>query len=116
MKKLFLIVVCCLCLCGCEDNFKTSKIDINVVKSFNDVDTVINGSIKNNSNKTCNALWTVIEFKSDDLTVDENVNIITTNFKSGDIIDFEEVIYHKDYDEYTAKFKNIECSESLNAN
>lgn len=116
MKKLLILVVCCLCLCGCGNDFKTSKIKTNTIKSFNDVDTVVSGSIKNNSTKTCDALRVVIEFKSNTLITDENINIITSNFKSGDIINFEEVIHHKDYDGYTAKFKNIECSESLNTN
>ena len=49
-------------------------------------------------------------------TSEKNINIITNDFKNDDIINFEEVIHHKNYDGYTAKFKNIECSESLNTN
>lgn len=116
MKKIILVVVCCLCLCGCGNNFETSEIKTSIIKSFNDVDTIVSGYIKNNSTKVCDALWTVIEFKSNTLTIDEPINIIVSDFKNGDIINFEETIYHKNYDGYTARFKTIKCSESLNTN
>ena len=125
MKKLFLsfsiILIFLILLCGCGNNwrnhFEFSEINIKTIKSFNDVNTYVSGKIKNNSKKTCNALWTTIEFKSGTLTAEESVNIITIDeFKPGDIIEYEESINHKNYENYYATFKNIECSEKLDTN
>lgn len=116
MKKLLLIGFCCLCLCGCnnnwEEDFQTSEIKMNIVKGISRQDTYISYTIKNISNFTCNSMKATIEFQSGNLTVEEIVypSIYSSSpLKQDKSMNFENVIMNKNYDGYTAKFKNIDC-------
>ena len=116
MKKILFIVVCCLCLCGCgnhwKNDFQTSDIKIRVIDSWGDSDTYITYTIKNISSFTCNSMKAIIEFKSGNLTAEETIYppIFSSNpLKPNTTFTGEAVILHKNYDGYTATFKEIDC-------
>lgn len=117
MKKILFIGICCLCLCGCgsswKNDFQVSDIKIKTT-NFSDGDnmTDISYSIKNNSNYTCKGLKAIIQFKSGSITVEETIYPSTLSpLTPNGILEDKQTFFHKDYEGYTATFKNIECYE-----
>lgn len=123
MKKILFVVLCCLCLVGCEKNwkkdFQVSDIKIKVIDNWNDSNTYITYTIKNVSNYTCNSMKAIVEFKSGNLTVEETIYppIFSSNpLKPNSTITDEDVISHKDYEGYTATMKYIDCYDKSTNN
>lgn len=116
MKKILFIVLCCICLCGCDNNswkkdFQVSDIKINVTEGWSRDDTYITYSIKNISNYDCNAMTAIVEFQSGSLTVEETIYPSSLLFPllKNSTVEFEDVIMNKNYEGYTASFKEINC-------
>ena len=106
MKKILLIGLCCLCLCGCS-NIKYEISQMNWSEKINL--NWVTGTIKNNSSKSCNTLWINLEYKSgslkeEDLCIVNNLEAKETkNFEclySGNITNIEN---------YSIDLKSIEC-------
>lgn len=112
MKKI-LLMLCSIVICGCSNNWKknfdASEIKIETIESLSDVTTYVSGKIKNISNKTCDLLEVTIEFKSGTLITEETIDIIAIDFNPNEIIEYDEAINHKNYENYNPKFKNIIC-------
>lgn len=116
MKKIILLGLCCLCLCGCESSwekdFQASNIKIRIVEGYDNDDTYLSYSIKNISNYTCNGLKATIELKSGTITIEEIIYppvFSSSPLKPNDVVEDESPIFNKNYDGYTATFKEIEC-------
>ena len=122
MKRILLIVVCCLCLCGCnsmQSDFQVSEIKTDVIgkNGISEAWTKLYFKVKNISNYTCNHIKAVVEFKSGNLVVTEELNSLNGISYSeplgpNEVADLEGTIF-KDYDGYTASIKNIYCYDKV---
>lgn len=113
MKKISFIILCCLCLCGCNNKmngYQLSELSAEPLYDENSNLYEIIGSIKNISNDKCNdennEIMLIIELSNGDIK-DENVLVITSP-KKGEIDNFREVLSTK-LKNFKIKIKKITC-------
>jgi len=109
MKKLLVIAVCCLCLCGCSKDagYEVSEL---IPNSYLEL-SYIKGTLKNVSNETCDQVQINVTLSSG--TINEDGWIWVESPKPGKSISFNNVLYGgsntKNIEDYNVKLKNIEC-------
>lgn len=118
MKKFILLVVSVICifgLCGCEKDwkkeFQVSDIEIEVSRNWDGTSTTnLKYIIKNISNYDCRSMSGIVEFQNGTIKTEEEVYpMYIGTLKSGDSINAHSTILEKNYEGYTATFKNIDC-------
>lgn len=114
MKKLLLAFLCCLIVCGCEDwkkDFQTSDIKIEVTNGLK-IDTYITYTIKNISDYNCNSMKAIIEFKNGSIATEEIIYppiYSSSPLKPNNALTDEYTFLGKNYEGYTASFKEVNC-------
>lgn len=115
MKKILLVAVCCLFLCGCDkyEGYQVSELTPN-----NGIGHAkLKGTLRNISNDNCKEVQINVEFSSG--TIQDTGWIIVETPNKGESVSFNEILYGAsgitDIENYEIKFKNIKCYDSKGA-
>lgn len=113
MKKILFVVMFCSCLVGCGNKlggYQISELQPNI-----DVGLAhLKGSIKNESNNTCNELVIQVTFSNGSLK--DTGYVYVKSPEIGEIKSFNEILVGasgiNNIDDYKIKVDNIECLET----
>ena len=115
MKKIILISLCYLCLCGsgCENSNNGYQISELIPNTYLDM-AHLKGTIKNVSNNNCKEVLVQIEFSSG--TIKDEGWIYIDSPKKGSSLSFNEILIGasgiEDIENYNIKLKNIKCKNT----
>lgn len=110
MKKILSVVVCCVCLCGCEDKNVGYQVSELIPDSGIGI-AQLKGTLRNVSNNDCAEVKINVEISSG--TIKTKGYVIVDSPKQNENISFDELFFGAsdidDIENYKIKFKSIEC-------
>ena len=110
MRKILLLVICCIMLCGCGKKFEVSNFRWEKIGGlYHSV-----GSVKNSSNEKCNHIHIKLVYKNGELMEEGNCNYSFV-LESGEVKNVE-CLYTgnlSNIQDYEIIIKNIECQDYL---
>lgn len=110
MKKILFVVLCCLCLCGCEKSINGYQFSELSYEKWDGVSKAyrINGSIKNISNNICDGKELSVEIELKSGSIKETTYIDISNPSIGEIESFEDIVF-TDLTNFQIKIKKVNC-------
>lgn len=110
MKKILFVVLCCLCLAGCEKSINGYQFSELSYEKWDGVSKAyrINGSIKNISNNICDGKELSVEIELKSGSIKETTYIDISNPSIGEIESFEDIIF-TDLTNFQIKIKKVNC-------
>lgn len=110
MKKILFVILCCLCLAGCEKSINGYQFSELSYEKWNvsSKGYRINGSIKNISNNICEGKKLSVEIELKSGSIKDTTYIDISNPSVGEIKSFEDIIF-TDLTNFQIKIKEVDC-------